>query len=139
MPNFNKYDEANEILKAIESDPNSASYDRWVNTLNELPQEEREKATGEFQRMAGREPKYAEAYHNWGAALAGQKKFDEAIEQYRQATQIDPNYARAYNNWGAALAGQKRYEDATEQYREPPRLTPTTRGLTTTGAWPWRN
>ena len=124
MPNYNKFDEANEILKAIASDPNSASYERWVNTLNELPQDEREKATGEFQRMAGREPKYADAYHNWGAALAGQKKYQEAIEQYQKATEIDPNYARAYNNWGLALAELGRYDEATEQYGKATHIDP---------------
>jgi tetratricopeptide (TPR) repeat protein len=40
-------------------------------------------------------PDNAEAQHNWGVALAQQRKFAEAIEHFRAALAIDPNHAEA--------------------------------------------
>jgi tetratricopeptide (TPR) repeat protein len=37
----------------------------------------------------------AEAQHNWGVALAQQKRYAQAIEHFQAALAIDPNHAEA--------------------------------------------
>jgi Flp pilus assembly protein TadD/4-amino-4-deoxy-L-arabinose transferase-like glycosyltransferase len=59
--------------------------------------------------------------HNYGAALQGDKQFDEAVAHYERAVAADPAYAPAYSNMGAALsalgridAGKRAYQRALE-------------------------
>ncbi|MBM3235438.1 tetratricopeptide repeat protein [Candidatus Poribacteria bacterium] len=70
------------------------------------------------------DPNYALAYNNWGAALANQKKYEEAIEKFKKAIEVDPKQALAYNNWGFALAHQKKYEEAIEKFKKAIEVKP---------------
>jgi tetratricopeptide (TPR) repeat protein len=49
-------------------------------------------------------PDYAKAHKNWGVALAGQGRLDEAIWHFQQAIRLQPNYAEAQKFLAAALA-----------------------------------
>jgi len=124
MPNSSNYAQANEILKTIKRDPNLVSYETWVTNLDGLAEDERQKIIRELRKLADNEPKYAAVYNDWGNALSGQRRYDEAIEQYREAAQVDPNYHYAYYNWGVALADQKKYEEAIERYRKATEVDP---------------
>ena len=46
----------------------------------------------------------------FGAILAGQKKFDEAVIYFEKSIQISPGYADAYNNLAGVLADQKKHK-----------------------------
>ena len=67
-------------------------------------------------------PDYADAYNNWGVALANLKRLEEAIEKYKKATDLQPNYAKAYNNWGKALEKLGRNEEAQEKFKKAEEL-----------------
>ncbi|MGF1582286.1 MAG: tetratricopeptide repeat protein [Gemmataceae bacterium] len=66
----------------------------------------------------------AQAYTNWGVALAGLKKYDEAIAKFKIATKIEPNDAKAYSNWGNALSYLKKYDEAIVPLKRAIRLQP---------------
>ncbi len=61
-------------------------------------------------------PQYPEALHNLGAALAGQERFEEAIEIYEQALSQRPKFPEAVNNYGIALAKTGRFREAIEAF-----------------------
>jgi len=50
------------------------------------------------------DPSAAEAYNNWGRALAQQGKWEDAITRYREALRIRPNYPLATANLDQALS-----------------------------------
>ncbi len=50
-------------------------------------------------RRPSLDPKYADAYNDWGEALRAQTKYDEVIAKYQQAIEFNPNNAFAYTNW----------------------------------------
>jgi tetratricopeptide (TPR) repeat protein len=64
------------------------------------------------------------AYIVWGNALAGQKRYDDAVAKYQKAIELDPKDPLAYNNWGIVLYGQKRYDDAVAKYQKAIELDP---------------
>ncbi len=64
------------------------------------------------------------AHVNLGAALAAQKRFDEAMAHYQKALEIDPTYTLAYNAIGFAWADQGRPDKAVAQYRKALAINP---------------
>ena len=69
-------------------------------------------------------PQHVRAHNNWGLAVAGLGRHQEAVGHYQQALRIEPDLAEAHNNWGSALAIQRRLPEAAEQYRRALRLKP---------------
>jgi protein O-mannosyl-transferase len=57
------------------------------------------------------------AHHNLGVALAGEGRFQEAIEQYRAALQIEPDAPNVQTDYGNALARSGRIPEAIAHYR----------------------
>lgn len=58
------------------------------------------------------------ARSNLGAALTGQRKYEEATRELEQAVALRPGYAEAWNNLGLALAQQQgRLPEAAERFR----------------------
>ena len=47
-------------------------------------------------------PDNADAQHNWGVALAQEKRFPEAIEHFRAALAIEPGHVEARQYLGLA-------------------------------------
>jgi Flp pilus assembly protein TadD len=64
------------------------------------------------------------AHYNFGVALAGQGRLDEAMDHYRKALTIKPDYVEAYNNLGVALAGQGRLGEAIRHYQKVLEIKP---------------
>lgn len=54
------------------------------------------KAYGFYERLAQRFPGSPEARYYWGASLAMQGRFDEAIREFELAVALDPTYGQAY-------------------------------------------
>lgn len=50
----------------------------------------------------GRQPDYAEAYHNRGVAYAVKGEVHRAIGDFNTAIELNPDYAWAYSNRGVA-------------------------------------
>ena len=53
-----------------------------------------------------------------GAANAGLKRLDAAIEAYKNAIKIKPNVADAYSNIGVALKKKGRFSEAIDFYQK---------------------
>ena len=88
-------------------------------------------AIEEYKAATELNPKYFEAYHNWGNALMKLAKiklgneaetlYKEAFEKYKLATTYKKDLYQAYNNWGVALmelAMTKSGNEAEELYKE---------------------
>jgi protein O-mannosyl-transferase len=63
-------------------------------------------------------PSFVIAYNNLGHALAGEHRYQEAVEQFRQGIKINPYYSKTQNNLGHSLSELKRYDEAIDHYRE---------------------
>jgi tetratricopeptide (TPR) repeat protein len=64
------------------------------------------------------------AHNNLGAALAGQGKLSQAVQQYQQTLALKPDYATAHNNLGLALVAQGNPAEAMEHYQRALQLEP---------------
>jgi len=64
------------------------------------------------------------AHNNLGIALAGQGRFDEAIDHYNEVLRIKPDHDKAQYNLGNAYTGQGKFEEAIKHYLEALRLKP---------------
>lgn len=59
-----------------------------------------------------------------GRALAGLRRYDEAIKAFDEAIELKPDYARAYNNKGIALKNIRRFDKAISAYDRAIELKP---------------
>ena len=93
--------------------------------------EEYLEASEEYKAATELNPKYSEAYYNWGIALVelaetksdkeAEELYKEAIEKYKLATTYKKDKHEAYYNWGVALcqlAKTKSGSEAEELYKE---------------------
>ena len=88
-------------------------------------------AAEEYKAATELNPKYFEAYNNWGNVLGdlaqtksgseAEELYKEAIDKYEQATQNKQDFYDAYYNWGNVLgdlAQTKSGSEAEELYKE---------------------
>lgn len=68
---------------------------------------------------------FAEAYNNYGYALAQMGKYAEALTAIDQSLKIKPDSAATLDSRGFALYGLARYEEALTAYNEALKLDPT--------------
>ncbi|HAH31086.1 MAG TPA: O-GlcNAc transferase [Elusimicrobia bacterium] len=64
------------------------------------------------------------AHNNFGLALAGQGREQEAEVHYQEALRLKPDFADAHNNYGIILAKQGKVEEAIAHYRKAVLLKP---------------
>ena len=82
-----------------------------------------EEAAKKYGEAIAVDPNYAPAYNGLGVALAGQERFDDAIEQYRKAAALwestgSPDRKFALRYWGEALRLKKLYEESAKKCGE---------------------
>src|SRR5947209_7951221 len=92
--------------RAIEIDPNSGNYEKWVESLEKLDKNTQHKAIENLEKRLASKPEYVHAYFSWGLALHSRKNYAEAIEKYQKAAELKSDYVRAYDGWGLALYDQ---------------------------------
>jgi tetratricopeptide (TPR) repeat protein len=68
---------------------------------------------------------FAEAYNNYGYALAQLGKYDEALKMVDKSLTLKPDSAAALDSKGFALFGMGRYPQALDAYQEALRQDPT--------------
>ena len=80
-------------------------------------------AIAEYRRAIALRP-LAEAHMNLAAALAAQRRFDEAFEEYRTALGLNPRYAFAWTSYGATLEDAGRRAEAIAAHRRALAINP---------------
>lgn len=63
-------------------------------------------------------------HKNYGAAMADEKRYEEAARHYRRAMQYEPNDENLYYNLGNALVELGRKKEAINMYRRAVRVDP---------------
>ena len=104
---------------------------RFRTGLKHHQAEEYLEASEEYKAATELNPKYSEAYYNWGNVLGdlaqtksgneAEELYKEAFDKYEQATQNKQDYHEAYYNWRVALmelAEIKSGNEAEELYKE---------------------
>ena len=86
---------------------------RFSTGLRHHQAEEYLEASEEYKAATELNPKYSEAYYNWGNVLGdlaqtksgneAEELYKEAFDKYEQATQNKQDFYEAYNNWGNVL------------------------------------
>jgi tetratricopeptide (TPR) repeat protein len=64
------------------------------------------------------------ARNNLGNALAGQNRFEEAMDEFKAALRIDPHDADAHYNVANVLSRQGRFSEAVQSFHETLRIAP---------------
>jgi len=101
--------------------PERESYNRGVAALN---RGDCAAAIAEFTEAIRFDPRDAEAYVGWGAALARLGRPAEGCEKYAKAVEINPRYALAYYYWGLALVLLGPRAEAEEKLNKAAELDP---------------
>ena len=83
-----------------------------------------EQARACFQEAVARDPEFADAYNELGAAEAGLNHFPEAAAQFQKALDLAPEHRQALPNLSIALANMKRFHEAGEVARRALRVVP---------------
>ncbi len=68
---------------------------------------------------------FAEAYNNYGYALAQMGRYSEALEAVERSLKLKPDSAATLDSKGFALYGLGRYEEALAAYNEALKIDPT--------------
>ena len=119
--------EFNRISFLLEREANN----RFLTGLKLHQAEEYLEASEEYKASTELNPKYSDAYYNWGNALSdlaeiksgneAEELYKEACEKYNLATTYKKNFHEAYNNWAnslSELAKTKSGSEAEELYKE---------------------
>ncbi len=83
-----------------------------------------QQALAQATQLLQRFPHSVTLYNIQGAANAGLKQFDAAVDSYRQALKIKPDFTEAYNNMGVALKEKGDLEAAVDSYRQALKIKP---------------
>jgi tetratricopeptide (TPR) repeat protein len=116
-----QYRKAAALWETTGSSDRKLALHNWANALRSKKlYEESAKKYGE---AIAADPNFAHAYNGLGLALAGQERFDDAIEQYRKAAALwetngSPDRKLALHNWANALRSKKLYEESAKKYGE---------------------
>src|SRR3569833_4556012 len=78
-----------------------------------------------FGRAAGVRRDDPTVHNNYGNALRGLGRHQEALRSYNRAIQLKPNYAEAHYNRGLVLLDLRRMADALSSYDKAVKLNPT--------------
>ena len=140
--------ETSELLKkAKDSGATGDSFDKLENKLVTDPKNKKVKATepspvqlkksvrfyekgnlngaiNEAQSLLQMFPNSVTLHNICGAAHAGLKQYDKAIESYQKAINIKPDFAEAYNNLGVALKATNNVDKAIESYQKAINIKP---------------
>jgi len=128
---------AKELDKEKDKNKRQALYleretnNRFLTGVKHHQAEEYLEASEEYKAAIELNPKYFEAYYNWGLALCqlaetksrteAEELYKEACKKYDKAITYKQDYHEAYNNWGIALkelAMTKSGNEAEELYKE---------------------
>lgn len=110
-----------DSLNAQESEEAAMQLNRAASLIEKGKLDE---AIEQLQKIIEKNPNYAPAYSNLGAAYYGKGKLDKAIEATRKAIEINPNDKTTHGNLGNAYTDLKRYDEAIAEHKKAIELAP---------------
>jgi tetratricopeptide (TPR) repeat protein len=87
-----------------------------------------EEAVKQFKLAADKDPAQSAVFGNMGVALAGQKKYDEAIDAYRKSLALKADDAPTHALLSLALANAGKVDEASQEATEVAKLDPALAG-----------
>ncbi len=90
--------------------------------LAQLSRDDHAKAVPYFEKAAGTDPSYAEAWYQTGYCYGILDKHADALKASRQAAKLRPDWAAAHVNIGASSYALGQYKEAVDAYRQAIRL-----------------
>lgn len=112
-----------EFLKELQIDPSNADAAYVLGVLAQRAQDFDE-AIARFSQAAKLNENFAEAYLGWGAALIGEKKYEEAIPPLKHAELLTPGNPDIHNALATALVRTGNKAEAEKEFAILRSLTP---------------
>ncbi|MFC5865369.1 tetratricopeptide repeat protein [Acidicapsa dinghuensis] len=104
-----------EFLKELQIDPSNADAAYVLGVLAQRAQDFDE-AIARFSQAAKLNQNFAEAYLGWGAALIGEKKYEEAIPPLKHAELLTPGNPDIHNALATALVRTGNKAEAEKEF-----------------------
>jgi tetratricopeptide (TPR) repeat protein len=104
-----------EFLKELQIDPGNADAEYILGMLAQRSQDFDE-AIARFSQASKINQNFAEAFLGWGAALLGEKKYEEAITPLRRAEILTPENPDIHNALATALARTGNKTEAEKEF-----------------------
>jgi tetratricopeptide (TPR) repeat protein len=117
-----------ESSRAIELDPNNATWwyargNVYGSRLNQY-----DKAVADFTKVIELDRKFTSAWSERGSAYSGLGQYDKALADFNEAIRLDPKKAHFYVGRGWTYEKLKQYDNAIADYTEALKLDPKNRG-----------
>jgi len=100
------------------TDPGLRKEGLYLRGLQALDFERYDDAIPYFVRAVVEDAGFADAYNSWGAALAGQRKYADAIAQYNKAIDLNPLDHKIFFNRAVAFEASRDYDRAIADYSQ---------------------
>lgn len=104
-----------EFLKELQIDPGNADAEYILGLLAQHA-EDYDEAVARFSQAAKLNQNFAEAYLGWGAALIGEKKYQEAIAPLQRAERLTPGNPDIHNALATALVRTGNKAEAEKEF-----------------------
>lgn len=113
------------LKKAVELEPNNSFINYDLGVLYAKKNDYPNSALYSKKAFEGSGVDFAEAYNNYGYALAQMGKYADSLVAVEQSLKLKPDSAATLDSKGFALHGLGRYEEALAAYNEALKLDPT--------------
>jgi tetratricopeptide (TPR) repeat protein len=118
------FDQLEQRLNALNEASTDPPQDQLQPIINLYSQGQLQQALSHATKMLDQFPDSVILYNIFGAANAGLKQFDAAIDGYKQALKIEPDFAEAYCNMGIALKNKGDLDAAIDSYQKALKIKP---------------
>lgn len=113
------------LRKAVALAPDNSYINYDLGVLYAKKNDYRNSAVYSQKAVSGPGSDFAEAYNNYGYALAQMGQYAEALKAVEQSLKLKPDSAATLDSKGFALYGLGRYEEALKAYEDALKLDPT--------------
>ncbi len=113
------------LKKALEIEPDNNFINYDLGVLYAKKGDYPNSAIYSKKAFEGQGSDFAEAYNNYGYALAQMGRYSEALDAVEQSLKLKPDSAATLDSKGYALYGLGRYEEAMAAYNEALKIDPT--------------
>ena len=101
---------------------NPAISSNYANFLSAIGREE--EALAQYARAVKLEPRFADAWYNWGLALTTLERYGEAEKKLSEALKLNPKDSRYHNALGLTFRKRQQNDKAISAFEQAVRLDP---------------